>query len=108
MENLTGCADLIPLLDPDASSWCKESIPPNDMTTIEAITRGRSRIAEYNPATTKHLVIRIQALLLSIPSSRRDDSWVHRKQKCDALHGLCSFLFSATNQTKLQRKGLTL
>ena len=108
IENISGCAELVPLLDPDAASWCKDHIPPSDVAVLEAISRGRSRITEYNPTTTKHLVIRIQALLLSVPSARRDDSWVARKQRCDALHGLCSFLFSNTTQTKLQRKGLML
>lgn len=108
MDSLPACADLIPLLDPDAAGWCKEGVPAPEATVLEAITRGRCRMAEYAPSTTKHLVIRVQALLLSIPSTRRDNAWVLRKQRCDALHGLCSFLFSSNTQTKLQRKGLSL
>lgn len=108
LENLNGAIDLIPLIDPDAATWCKENVPSPETALLEAISRGRSRIAEYNLNSTKHLVIQIQALLLSVPSVRRDDAWVTKKQQCDALHSLCSFLFSQVAQTKLQRKGLTL
>ena len=108
LENLSGAVDLIPLIDPDAAAWCKHDIPPPETAVLEAIIRGRSRIAEYNLNSTKHLVIQIQALLLSVPSVRRDESWLVKKQQCDALHSLCSFLFSPSAQAKLQRKGLAL
>lgn len=108
LENLSGGIDLLPLVDPDAASWCKSGVSPPETAVLEAIVRGRSRIADFNLNSTKHLVIQIQALLLSVPSIRRDEAWVSRKQQCDALHGLCSFLFSPSAQGKLQRKGLIL
>ena len=108
MENLSGAVDLVPLIDPEAAAWCKTTVSPPDTTVLEGITRGRSRIADYNLNSTKHLVIQVQALLLSVPSIRRDEVWVSKKQKCDTLHGLCSFLFSSSATQKLQRKGLAL
>ena len=56
--------------------------------------RGKEPPISFNLAATRHLILRMQAILLAVPSrdGGRDAMWLERKEKCDALLSVCNSL----------------
>lgn len=70
--------------------------------------KGKIKVINFDVPSTRHLVIRIQALLFAVPINNRDEKWMERKTKCDALLQLCSSLSNQEVLTYLKGSGLLL
>jgi hypothetical protein len=89
-------------------AWVREAVGPPDRATLDGILKGKIRVVNFDVPSTRHLVIRVQALLFGVPISSRDERWMERKTKCDALLSLCSSLSEAEVHSQLRGSGLLL
>ena len=84
---------LIISMDAAAVAWVRSviTVPPDPMV-ISRISNGKQRAVDFDISATRHLVMRIQGLLLGIPNHHRDHNWPKRKNKCEILLSLCNSL----------------
>lgn len=108
LEKIPACGSLLASLDSDASAWARAAIGAPDRATIEAIYKGKSKLINYDVPSTRHLVIRIQGVLLSVAAPQRDAQWIERKNKCDALLSLCSSMSTSNLNSYLKGSGLLI
>ncbi len=103
VDRLPMFGPLLSTMDAEAVSWARKALPAEavpDSAALEDIAKGRSRAVNINLASTRHLVISMQGILLAVPVSERyqqsgssgstGSSWLERKGKCDALLSLCN------------------
>jgi hypothetical protein len=108
IERIPACGSLLASLDPQALSWVREAVGPPDRAIVDSIMKGKQKVIIFDVPSTRHLVIRVQALLFGVPITNRDERWMERKTKCDALLSLCSSLSEAEVQSQLRGSGLML
>lgn len=108
MERIPACGPLLASLDPQAVAWVRESVGPPDRAVIDGILKGKIKVVNFDVPSTRHLVIRVQALLFAVAIGSRDEKWMERKTKCDALLSLCSSLSETEVQAQLRGTGLLL
>ena len=103
IDRLVMFGPLLATMDGEAVSWARKALPTEfapDSVTLDDIAKGRARAVNINLASTRHLVISMQGILLAVPVSERYQqsnnteggisSWLERKGKCDALLSLCN------------------
>jgi hypothetical protein len=110
IDRLAVFGPLLAAMDAEAVSWARKALPGDftpDSAALEDIARGRARAVNINLASTRHLVISMQGVLLAVPVTERygnpgangaiggaaggvSSSWLERKGKCDALLSLCN------------------
>lgn len=108
MERIPACGSLLASLDSQAVTWVREAVGPPDRATLDGIIKGKTKVVNFDVPSTRHLVIRVQALLFGVSIASRDEKWMERKTKCDALLSLCSSLSEAEIQSQLKGSGLLL
>jgi hypothetical protein len=79
-----------------------------DRSLVDTIAKGKLKVINFDVPSSRHLVIRIHALLFGVPLASRDEHWIERKSKCDALLSLCSSLSDAEVQLQLKGSGLMI
>lgn len=101
IDRLSTFGPLLAAMDAEAVTWARRAFPADaaiDLATLEEVSKGRVRAVNVNLASTRHLVISMQGILLAVPvterytntSSGEGSSWLERKGKCDALLSLCN------------------
>jgi hypothetical protein len=106
IDRLAVFGPLLAAMDAEAVSWARKALPGDftpDSAALEDIARGKARAININLASTRHLVISMQGVLLAVPVTERygapkdgeagtavTNSWLERKSKCDALLSLCN------------------
>jgi hypothetical protein len=102
IDRLATFGPLLASMDAEAVAWARRAFPADlvpDAATLEDLAKGRARAVNINLASTRHLVISMQGILLAVPvterygsgaSSGEGGSWLERKGKCDALLSLCN------------------
>ena len=73
---------------------------------IDGVLKGKVKVVGFDVSSSRHLVVRVQALLFCVPLASRDAKWSERKGRCDALLSLCSSL--SENEVKAHLKGTGL
>jgi hypothetical protein len=106
LERIPACGGLLASLDADAFAWVREGIPIPERSMLDAIFKGKTKLINFDVASTRYLVIRIQAVLLAVPLTSRDDEWMDRKGKCDGLLALCTSLSQNNVQQMVKGSGL--
>ena len=88
-------------MDAAAVAWVRSAITsPPDPKIIARITNNKQKAIEFDVAGTRHLIIRIQGLLLSMPLGNRDIHWPKRKNKCDILLSISTSLANYVNSNQ--------
>jgi hypothetical protein len=97
IEHIAAYGPLLAAMDADSLAWCRGAVGVPDITVVKAIACGESKAVTFDLLATRHLVLRMQACLLAVPSAggSRDVRWEERKEKCDSLLLLCSNLVPA-------------
>jgi hypothetical protein len=68
MERIQACGPLLASFDPDCYSWAREASGPPDHMELEDVIKGRRGVVVFNVPASRHLLIRVQALLLLVCS----------------------------------------
>lgn len=94
IDHIPQYGSLIMSMDAEAVAWGRSAITiPADPMIIDLIATGKQKPIDFDVNASKHLVIRLQGLLLSISNgSKRDHYWHKRKNKCDMLLSLLTSL----------------
>ena len=66
MERLQACGPLLASFDPDSYSWSREASGPPDHVELEEVKKGRRQLVPFDVPASRHLLIRVQALLLLV------------------------------------------
>ena len=75
---------------------------------IDGVLKGKIKVVGFDVASSRHLVVRVQALLFCVPTANRDVHWAERKRRCDSLLSLCSSLSESEVKSHLKGTGLKL
>ncbi len=68
------------------------SVGAPDPKMLDKIARGKASPIPYSVVGTRHLVLLLQGLLISVSGAVRDSMWLDRKTKCDVLLQMCGAL----------------
>lgn len=106
IDRIPACGPLLASLDPDASNWARDAVTTPDSVAVANVIKGKSPLLPYDIKSSRHLVIRIQALLLTVPSAERDDTWRIRKSRSDSLLAVCTSFASSIMHNSLKDTGI--
>ena len=97
IEHIAAYGPLLASIDADTLAWCRAAVGTADITVVKAIACGESKAVTFDLLATRHLILRMQACLLAVPSTggARDLKWEDRQEKCDSLLLVCSNLVPA-------------
>ena len=93
------------ILDADTMRWCRDSYEGSlDQKDIILIAEGKKSAIHFDIQGTRHLLLKLQALLLSVVVPMRDVKWFERKQTCDNLLALLSGLANVVGNSRNNRR----
>ena len=98
IDHIPAYGRLMISMDAAAVAWVRSAITaPPDSKIIARITNNKQKAIDFDVSATRHLVLRIQGLLLSVPTANRDIHWPKRKNKCDVLLSISTSLANYLN-----------
>ena len=93
-------------IDADTMRWCMDSFEgTHNQNEVILIANGKKKAVQFDLPGTRHLLLRIHALLLSVVVPMRDIKWFERKQICDNLLAVLSSLANTEENSTSNGKG---
>ena len=102
MDHILEYSGVLVSMEAASSAWCRAAVGKPNEADIIAVAKGIKAAVDFDLVGTRHLILRVQALLLSALSESRDRLWKERKEKCDVLLALCTTLVPAQNRLLLK------